>query len=419
MVENTTLGTTPDATSTTYTLTVNDVNEAPTAVTLASATASIAENSSTAAHIKVADIVVTDDALGTDTLGLTGADAAFFEIAGTSLFLKAGTVLNFEAKASYAVAVTVDDTSVGGTPDATSATYTLAVTNVNEPPVITSNGGGTTATVSVVENTTAVTTVAATDPDASTTLTYSITGGSDAGQFTINPTTGALSFVSAPQFATPTDSDHNNSYVVIVQASDGGLTDIQTITVNVTNTNHAPTGATVSANTVAENSANGTVIGAVSGQDPDAGDALSYSLQNNAGGRFAINATTGQITVANGSLLDYESATSHAITVRVTDQGGLFTDVSFTVNVTNVNEAPVITSNGGGTTATTSLAENTTAVTTVGATDPDAGTTLAYSVTGGSDAGQFTINPITGALSFVSAPHFATPTDSDHNNSYI
>jgi VCBS repeat-containing protein len=157
--------------------------------------------------------------------------------------------------------------------------------------------------------------VVASDPDAGTVLSYAITGGSDAGRFQINSSTGALSFVSAPNFEAPNDSDANNSYVVVVQASDGSLVDSQTITVNVSNVNEAPTGATLAGNAVAENSANGTVVGTVTGQDPDAGASLSYSLANNAGGRFAINASTGQITVANGSLLDYESATSHAITV--------------------------------------------------------------------------------------------------------
>ncbi len=123
-------GGTPDATSAIYTLAVADVNAAPT-VALTNTTASIDENAATASHIKVADIVVTDDGLGTNTLGLTGADAAFFEIDGTSLYLKAGTVLDFETKASYAIAVTVDDTSVGTTPDA-SVTYTLALSDVNE-----------------------------------------------------------------------------------------------------------------------------------------------------------------------------------------------------------------------------------------------------------------------------------------------
>src|SRR5262249_27761124 len=111
-------------------ITETPVNEAPTAVALANATASLAENVSTANHIKVADITVTDDALGSNTLALTGADAASFEIVGTELFLKAGTVLDFESKTSYAVAVTVDDPTVGATPDATSTIYALNVSNV-------------------------------------------------------------------------------------------------------------------------------------------------------------------------------------------------------------------------------------------------------------------------------------------------
>jgi Ca2+-binding RTX toxin-like protein len=107
------------------------MNEAPTAVALATTTASIAENISTTSHIKLADITVTDDALGTNILTLIGADAAAFEIVGTELFLKAGTVLDFESKASYAVAVTVDDPTVGATPDATSTTYVVNVTNIS------------------------------------------------------------------------------------------------------------------------------------------------------------------------------------------------------------------------------------------------------------------------------------------------
>ncbi len=106
-------------------------NAAPTAVTLANATAALSENTSTAAHIKVADILVTDPDGGSNTLALTGADAGFFLIDGTGLFLKAGVTLDFEAKQSYSVQVTVDDGSVGTTPDATSSTYTLAISNVS------------------------------------------------------------------------------------------------------------------------------------------------------------------------------------------------------------------------------------------------------------------------------------------------
>lgn len=103
-------------------------NAAPTAIALNNPTTSILENTSTVTPIKIADIIVTDDGLGVNTLAITGADASFFEITSGSLFLKAGTVLDYETKSSYGITLTVDDTSIGATPDAT-VNYTLTVTD--------------------------------------------------------------------------------------------------------------------------------------------------------------------------------------------------------------------------------------------------------------------------------------------------
>lgn len=109
-------------------------NAAPTALGLANEITSLAENSNTSARLKVADLVVTDDGIGTNSFSVSGTDAAFFEADATGLFIKAGTVLDFETKASYSVTVNVDDTGVGATPDA-SAAYSLTLTNVvNESP---------------------------------------------------------------------------------------------------------------------------------------------------------------------------------------------------------------------------------------------------------------------------------------------
>ena len=198
------------------------------------------------------------------------------------------------------------------------ADITLAAGNLFTPQ-ITSNGGGDNASVSVAENSATVTTVVATDQDPGATISYSIVGGADQSRFQIDPSTGALSFNNAPDFESPTDSDHNNSYLVTVRASDGSLNDDQAIT----------------------------------------------------------------------------------------------------VSVTTVNEAPQIASNGGGATATVSVSENSTAVTTVVATDPDTGSTISYSLVGGADLGKFQINASTGALSFINAPDFESSTDADHNNSYF
>jgi hypothetical protein len=79
-------------------------------------------------------------------------------------------------------------------------------------------------------------TVAATNADQpAQTLSYSIIGGADAAKFAINSSTGALSFLAAPDFETPTDAGGDNVYDVTIQVSDGqGGTDSQAIAVTVT-----------------------------------------------------------------------------------------------------------------------------------------------------------------------------------------
>jgi len=129
------------------------------------------------------------------------------------------------------------------------ATMTIDVTPVNDAPVISSNGGGETAAVSRAENGVAVTTVVAADIDGPG-VSYAITGGADAARFTIDATTGVLSFVAAPDFEAPTDADGNNVYEVVVSASDGSLSDTQNIAVTVTDLNGVVINGTGSADTI-------------------------------------------------------------------------------------------------------------------------------------------------------------------------
>lgn len=110
---------------------------------------------------------------------------------------------------------------------------TLTITPQNDAPIITSNGGSASANVSVITGTTAVTDVNASDAE-SPTLTYSITGGADAALFTIDPATGVLTFITAPDFNAPSDVGADNVYDVIVQSSDGTAVDTQALAVTVT-----------------------------------------------------------------------------------------------------------------------------------------------------------------------------------------
>ena len=110
------------------------INKAPSALTLTNQITSIQENTNTAARIKVADLVISDDGIGTNNLGLTGPDAALFEVDSNGLYIKAGTSLDFEAKTSYLVTVTLDDLAVGVSPDASASFGLTLIDQINENP---------------------------------------------------------------------------------------------------------------------------------------------------------------------------------------------------------------------------------------------------------------------------------------------
>ena len=125
-----------------------------------------------------------------------------------------------------------------------SETASITVNNCNTAPRITSDGGGATADVSMPENSVEVTKVTASDADVpAQILTFSISGGTDRALFKIDNSTGILSFISAPDYEKPADSNHDNVYNVQVMVSDNcteSLSDVQDINITVTDVNDAP-----------------------------------------------------------------------------------------------------------------------------------------------------------------------------------
>ena len=105
---------------------------------------------------------------------------------------------------------------------------------LSQGPVIHSNGGGATAIVAVPEKTIIVTRVDAINPNGAEILTYSVVSGADAALFSIDPSTGVLTFVAPPEFDHPLDTDGNGVYDVIVQVSNSIATATQAIAVEVT-----------------------------------------------------------------------------------------------------------------------------------------------------------------------------------------
>lgn len=176
--------------------------------------------------------------------------------------------------------------------------------------------------------------------------------------------------------------------------------------------NRVPNDLTLSKTSVPENQPIGTLVGAFTTLDPDVGNSHTYGLAAGAGDidNPAFTIVGNELRAA--ATFDVEARSSYIARVRTTDQGGLFFEKSFTINVSDVNEPPVI-NNGDFT-----VPENTTAAGTVTATDPDAGASLVFSLAGGLDYALFRIDATTGALAFKIAPDFEAPTDNGGNNVY-
>jgi hypothetical protein len=163
------------------------------------------------------------------------------------------------------------------------------------------------------------------------------------------------------------------------------------------------------------------VVTAVQAQDSDSGT-LTYAIVGGIDGSlFDIDPVTGTLSFKTAPNFEAPSDADHdnryVVDVRISD-GALSSTQTVTIDVSNVNEAPLFTTGGGGATASISLVEGKTAVTTVNATDVDS-PAVSYGIVGGADAGKFKIDAATGALSFITAPRFSSPGDADHDNGYV
>ncbi|MEB6608725.1 cadherin domain-containing protein, partial [Aeromonas sanarellii] len=281
----------------------------------------------------------------------------------------------------------------------------------NNGPTITSNGGGSSAALAIDENTTVVTTVTASDPDFGALLTYTIVGGADAGLFTINPNTGVLSFVNAPNRESPGDSNGDSTYEVVVRVSDGSAFDEQAFTIAINDVDEfdvtTPTDTNAATNAVDENIAIGSLVGVTAfASDADATtNAVTYSLSDNPGGLFAIDPATGVVTVA--AAIDREAlGASVNIEVTATSADGSSKAQTFTIAINDVDEFDVTTPTDTNA-AANAVDENIAIGSLVGviafASDADATTNAVTYSLSGNPGGLFAIDPATGVVTVTAA----------------
>ena len=339
-VDDATVGSTPDDTAD-LAITVTDVNEAP-AIALTNTTTSLPEDASTSPRIKVADIVVTDDALGLESLSLAGADAALFEIEGTELYLIDGAALDFETNPSLNVTVQIDDTTVGDTP-ADTADLAISVTDVNEAPsVVLTNTTNTLAENAATSPRVKIADIVVTD-DALGSESLSL-AGADAALFEIEGT--ELYLIDGA----PLNFETNPTLNVTVQVNDTGLggtpNDTVDLAISITDVNEAPSVALANTTTnLAEDTASSPRVKVADIVVTD--DALgshSLSLAGADASLFEIDGT--ELYLVDGATLDFETNPTLNVIIQIDDAtfGSTPDDTAdLTITITDVNEAPSVT----------------------------------------------------------------------------
>jgi glucose/arabinose dehydrogenase len=392
-------------TSQTIAITIADINSNIPPVITSASNISIVEN-----QTSVITVTATDS--NPVTFSLTGgSDQNLFNINSSSGVLTLLTAANFEAPADadanniYLLQVSASDGI-----SSSSQNISISIINVNDiAPTFTTSSATT-----VVDGTTNDITVNAIDSEGDA-VSYNLTGGVDAGLFSINSSTGAISFITPPSFALPTDADTNNIYNIQITASDVINSTNQQLAITVADASNLPP-VINSSNTINlnENITGVVTVAATDNED----DEITYSITGgNDQALFSIDLNSGALSFSSApdfeTPQDNDTNNSYLVQVSASDVNNAGTQL-ITITINNINDNdPVFTSS-----AAPSVAENNTSVITLTATDADTNT-VTFSITGGVDQALFSINPSSDILSFNSAPDFENPGDNNSDNDYL
>ncbi|MBU1667439.1 VCBS repeat-containing protein [bacterium] len=188
------------------------------------------------------------------------------------------------------------------------------------------------------ENNSSIGSITATDPDGDS-LTYSLSG-EDAALFSINSTTGALSFIGVPNFENPTDSNGDNAYSITISVTDGTQTVSQGIVVNIEDRPDVRPTLSHSTFSVVENTLENYRLGQVYTNSNGDSDITSFRLEGDA--NFDID-NSGYIYVASGAEIDYETTTSYALRAYASNDAGESDGVDINISVLDINKPILLT----------------------------------------------------------------------------
>ena len=391
------------------TVSVRDVNEAPTITTTSRTEFSHGENGTSTIYTFRA----TDPEGGTVAWSAVGPDGGDFTIVGGGL--RFGTEPDFESPTGangneYQVTVRAEDAQ--GNPDTLGVTVT--VTAVDEGPEVTS--GGNSFTVQENQEWTGAS-FRASDPEGGTVARWRL-AGRDGGDFTISET-GLMTFRTIPDYERPADSNRDNLYEVTVRPYDGRNYGSHDVTVTVTPVNEPPTITTTGRTSFTQPENRISTLYTFRATDPEGGD-FEWDVAGPDAGDFSIS-ETGVLTFSSPP--DFESPTGtngneYQVTVQARDQQSNTSNLPVTVTVTDVNEGPEIRRLGNEPGSVPENQDQMQVLARYTATDPeDTSAQITLWSTSGTDGGDFVIDE-QGELRLRNSPDHERPADSNRDNIY-
>ncbi|WP_462251751.1 T9SS type A sorting domain-containing protein [Ekhidna sp.] len=310
-----------------FTITLNDVNEDPTDVSLDNA----AIDESNPLETVVGALSTIDEDEGqmhsyTLVSGDGDTDNASFAISGGNLV--SAEIFDFETKDSYSVRIQTSDGNGGTYEEAFSIAINDLVSQISSL---------TLSNEDIDENESTGTSVGSFTTfgeDLSGSYTYSLvsgTGDTDNSSFTISDN----ELLTSESF----DFETKNSLSIRVKTDDGSLEREEVFTISVNNVFEAPTGIELSTSTIEENNSAGDLIGSLTTIDEDEGETYTYAIATGTGDTDNASFTISGDQLIAQDVFDFETQSSYSVRVETNDgNGGTYQEV-FTISVTNENES--------------------------------------------------------------------------------
>ena len=369
-----------------FTITINDINDAPTDIYLSNDHI----DEGLPGGVFIGTLATTDQDPSDNhsyelVSGPGDTDNASFRIVGIVLRTDAGTVLDYDVKDTYTIRVRTTDNGTGNLTFEKILLIHITDQNFDPTDISLSNS-------SIDENQpsgTVVGTLTTTDPDAGDNHTYTLVAGT-------GDTDNIRFIISGNQLQSNAvfDYETQNSFSVRIRTTDdgdGNLTYDEVFTISVNDLNDAPTDVSLSNNSVDEGLPAGTTVGTLLTSDQDVSDNHTYTLVSGTGDVDNASFRIVGNELQTNALFNYNIQDTYTIRIQTTDDGtgNLTFEKVFIILVNRVNSAPtgiLLTQNN--------VNENEPAGTVVGtlsSIDADAGNTHSYSILPGGDASSFDI----------------------------